>query len=95
MGFYHAPKSPLVLANLSNSDRAVHARGFTTAKVSLGEDEVLFGTAFCSVKDVFNKEKGRKIALTKALSHLNRDFRREIWQAYFDRFAEVHADVIA
>lgn len=42
------------------------------------------GKAFCNVKDCFNKETGRKVSLTRALSYLglNREERRGVWQEY-------------
>lgn len=84
VGFYHAAKSPLVL---SGSRGKTICKGFTTCRISVEQDnpEVMFGTAFCSDRDVFNKEKGRKVSLTKALSFYPKEFRREIWEGYFGR----------
>ena len=41
-----------------------------------------YGTANCYYKDVFKKATGRKIALTRALSHKPREFRKLFWNAY-------------
>lgn len=43
------------------------------------------GTAMMDSRDVFVKDTGRKIALTRALLFQNRDFRKAAWQAYFNR----------
>lgn len=62
--------------------------GYTSCTVKIGEKErprVLSGEAFCSVKDTFCKEKGRKISLSRAIKNLPRWQRREVWWAYFDR----------
>ncbi len=46
-----------------------------------GTPDVWFGTAWCSLKDQFCKERGRKIALARALQHEpDRDWRREVWK---------------
>jgi hypothetical protein len=48
--------------------------------------DVIFGNAWCSVKDQFSKERGRKLALARALQHEpDRDWRREVWERYFHR----------
>lgn len=41
------------------------------------------GKATCSPKDNFEKNKGRKVALTKAIRKMPRDGRRQTWDAYF------------
>lgn len=41
--------------------------------------------AICHPDDSFNKETGRKIALTRAIKSLPKDERRKIWEAYFKR----------
>ncbi len=43
------------------------------------------GTAVCSINDIFNREIGRKIALTRALKNLNREERTIIWKTYHGR----------
>lgn len=51
--------------------------------------EVVFaqGESFCSPRDNFNKDHGRKIALKKALaiSNFNKSQRKLIWSSYFNR----------
>lgn len=48
------------------------------------------GQSRCSPSDTFNKEKGRKIALVRALDDaaFNRSDRGAVWDAYFGRFQE-------
>ena len=43
------------------------------------------GVTLCSKKDNFCRETGRKISLARAVDNLDRDFRKEIWGAYFNR----------
>ena len=45
------------------------------------------GIARCSPLDNFNKEAGRKIALTRAIKvlELNRDEREVVWETYLNR----------
>lgn len=45
------------------------------------------GYAFCSHLDRFNRETGRKVALTRALQSLPREIRKKFWEAYFNRTA--------
>lgn len=48
---------------------------------------VVEGVAKCSPRDQFAKATGRKLALARALRTLGvqRDVRRGVWQAYFDK----------
>lgn len=46
---------------------------------------VRVGKSKCSIKDLFNKEVGRKISLKDAVSVLPRSERTEIWNAYHNR----------
>lgn len=52
-------------------------------------NENFTGIAACVVGDNFNKEIGRKIALTRAVQKagLPKEVRADIWIAYFDRGA--------
>lgn len=42
-----------------------------------------FGLAVCSPMDNFEKDKGRKVALTEALKGRPKEERRAFWEAYF------------
>lgn len=46
-------------------------------------DIIYFGKSYCSHEDNFNKNTGRKIALTRAISSAPRPVRKLIWDAYF------------
>lgn len=50
-------------------------------------DEAFVGVAACVEGDNFNKEVGRKIALTRALkkAEIPKPVRADIWIAYFSR----------
>lgn len=42
-------------------------------------------SAFCSGKDNFCREKGRKISLSRAVMFFDKQVRTEIWKAYLNR----------
>lgn len=44
-----------------------------------------FGAAYCSVHDQFDKNKGRKLSLTRALQEFTKDktIRKLFWDQYF------------
>jgi hypothetical protein len=44
-----------------------------------------YGKSQCHPSDNFNKEFGRKNSLARAAENLDRDFRKQIWFAYFNR----------
>ena len=51
-----------------------------------GTRKVLYsGFALCSHKDHFCKEKGRKVALARAIKCMPRETRKQIWVEYFNR----------
>lgn len=41
------------------------------------------GVSYCAPTDMFDRNRGRKIALSRAIKSLSRQLRAEIWQAYF------------
>ena len=47
------------------------------------DNVVSHGVAKCSVKDQFNKNTGRKVALTHALELFGKWERGQVWNAYF------------
>lgn len=49
---------------------------------------ISYGLTQCSVSDNYNKETGRKISLTRALSDLPKKDRATIWNAYLNRNTE-------
>ncbi len=64
--------------------RDIWARAVTKAKLE-GPGMEVIGTANCSHADIFSKETGRKIALTRAVKPLPKKVRTAIWKAYFER----------
>lgn len=46
---------------------------------------ILKGIAFCNVVDRFEKEKGRRLALQKALSKMERGERKKVFEQYDGR----------
>ena len=42
------------------------------------------GVAHCSEQDAFVRKIGRKLALTRALKSMPREFRRQAWAAYLE-----------
>lgn len=44
----------------------------------------LMGYARCSWSDVFERAKGRKLSMSRALEHMGRDFRRAVWTKYWE-----------
>lgn len=48
-----------------------------------GETMVSPGLAKCSAKDQFNKNIGRKIALTNAINPYDKSVRQQFWEGYF------------
>ena len=47
--------------------------------------EVNIDQTFCSIKDNFCKETGRKISLGRAVMFFDKQIRKEIWEAYLNR----------
>ena len=44
--------------------------------------------AMCSAKDQFRRSVGRKVALYRAISYLDKPQRKAIWQAYFNKLGK-------
>ena len=61
----------------------------STKAVIIDKDEQVVAekVAICSSKDTFEKAKGRKIALSRALmaSHFSKEERKEIWNRYLKK----------
>ena len=62
----------------------VYTRQYTRAEISKPQGHVFDeGEAHCNPSDQFNKAKGRKLALARAIESLPRAERKQIWAAYF------------
>lgn len=64
----------------------------TEARVDF-QGERLVGEAYCSPKDTWNPETGRKVALARALHFIPRDARRPFWTLYFARSARYNREL--
>lgn len=75
IGFQHVTKG---------KDKRTVCRIFTI--LPTGEKVLLNdGVARCSMQDVFSKETGRLLALTRALRPMTKEFRTQAWEAYWNR----------
>lgn len=81
IGFYHSQEPGWFV-------KGKPVRGYTVCTVKVEGEEDLSGEALCSAQDVFNKEVGRKISLSRAIQGFPRETRKQIWEAYFGRFLE-------
>lgn len=68
--------------------RVINVPFATTARVFDGEGKLLtMGTAQCGAKDLYKKEIGRKISLSRAINSLSlqKEERTKIWRDYHER----------
>ena len=79
--FYHKndgdPKPKLSTSEYKPVERATTCIIFNEAGEEVGS-----GTANVHPKDNFNKEKGRQIALARAISNMDKKYRTQIWKEY-------------
>lgn len=61
---------------------ALFYRGRTECFITDKEEVVSYAEAMCSVFDTFDKAKGRKPALARALSVFPVEFRSMVWDMY-------------
>lgn len=57
--------------------------GVVCAVESSNSEDILLGYSYCNPVDQFNRQTGRKLALTRAIEELPREERAEVWRAYF------------
>jgi hypothetical protein len=48
------------------------------------DEQLLYGEAFCSVNDIFDKARGRKVSLARAIEGLDKKKRTAFWKAYVE-----------
>lgn len=60
-----------------------------------GETILASGVARCSQKDLYSKETGRLLSMTRALSSFVKSFRAQIWEAYWHRGQNAEAEFVA
>lgn len=87
--WFHQPDRTETLISFQDGKKVeTPVKGVTTCSVFMidgSEPLEYLGQAYCSVKDEYNKEKGRKISLTKAVENLPKETRKIIWEGYFSR----------
>jgi len=77
-------KSNLAIREMSLTFRHhLNPAAGTKASTHCMIDKTVSGASYCSIKDQFCKETGRKLALTKAIKSFPKDERRQIWDQYF------------
>lgn len=84
--FAHHRDVDLVLPLKLNPKKLVHVTDITLCDMLVDGKEFM-GEACCTAEDPFQKEAGRKVALTRALQEagLSRKVRQQVWIKYFSR----------
>lgn len=77
-GDYYSSQANMVTHAYIQRKSDKEERGWAVLKVS---------NAYCSKQDQFVKAVGRQIALTRVVAHLDREVRKQIWEAYWFKFA--------
>lgn len=65
--------------------KIINKKPVYTACFIIAEDRAItgYGISWCNPSDIFSKFVGRKLALTRAVKELDKDFRKTIWDKYF------------
>ena len=63
--------------NTTGEERGTVCRVFNEV-----EDQVIYGVSNVHPQDNFCKEKGRKIALSRAISKWDKSYRTQVWNEY-------------
>jgi hypothetical protein len=83
----HHLDHPITIVRDYGKDRQVIA--ITTATVTEKVENVVtligVGKAKCSISDGFNGRKGRTISLTRAIAHLPKQQRTEVWRTVYPK----------
>jgi hypothetical protein len=78
--------------NLVPANRpAIYIQATTICWIAFGDTSKVIGVTYCSIKDQFSYNEGRKKALTRALTNAKFDkaTRTRFWQAYFQKRGKV------
>lgn len=64
--------------------------GITSCYIKVNGQVISSSEAFCSKKDNYDKSKGRKISLARALKNvdIDKNDRKTVWKNYFDEVNE-------
>jgi len=60
-------------------------RRITLALVKDQGEIIASGESRCSIKDIFNKETGRILALREATKDLSKELKEQVWKKYVNR----------
>ena len=81
--FFHKNDQPVSISTLSKKVELTPLERATTCIIFNEEGvEVSSGVANVHPKDNFNKEKGRQIALARAISKWDKSYRTQVWDEY-------------
>ena len=81
--FFHKNDQPVSISKLSKKVEQTPLERATTCIIFNEEGvEVSSGVANVHPKDNFNKEKGRQIALARAISDWDKPYRTQVWNEY-------------
>ena len=80
--FYHKNDQPATSKLSKKIEQTPLERATTCIIFNEEGDEVAEGTANVHPKDNFNKEKGRQIALSRAISKWDKEYRTQVWNEY-------------
>lgn len=83
--FEHRPHEQGILAIEDETGHFVQGTpyyGKTFCYIEEDGEPVLIGEAYCSIVDRFDKVKGRKVSLTRAIEGLDKETRTKFWEAY-------------
>jgi hypothetical protein len=86
--FKHEPNESKAIINEDDSELQIYGRTFCgiVELTSEGKIPVSEGYGYCSLKDQYNKETGRRVALKRALEDkFNYQERSYFWQFYLHR----------
>lgn len=88
VAFHYNTAHAAEISELAQADKARVTACWLTLDGNMGRSKL--GTAHCSPRDNFERERGRKIALARALrrSGLDKPNRTRVWEAYRARGQE-------
>lgn len=82
--FFFKHEAPVWKRNGSRKARGLAASGVTVCVLSY-QERTFVGIARCSASDRYEKDRGRQIALKRAIEQLPNEVRRTVWESYSAR----------
>ena len=81
--FFHKNDQPVTTSKLSKKVEQTPIERATTCIIfNEAGDQVTYGVSNVHPKDNFCKEKGRKIALSRAIKSWDKVYREQVWNEY-------------